>query len=52
MTKIILKKKKFKKAKPLSEEAIEIAEERIDTKGRKRKIYPTKCRVPDNSKER
>ena len=52
MTKTIPKKKKFKKAKQLSEEALEIAEERIDTKGRKGKIYPTECRVPENSKER
>ena len=52
VTKTIPKKKKFKKAKQLSEEALEIAEERIDTKGRKGKIYPTECRVPENSKER
>ena len=34
MIKTILKKKKCKKAKCLSEEALEIAEKRIDTKGK------------------
>ena len=47
-------KKKFKKAKWLSEEALQIAEERREVKkqGRKGKIYPTEYRVPDNTKER
>ena len=34
MTKIIPKKKKFKKAKCLSEEALHIAEERREAKGK------------------
>jgi len=55
VTKTITKKKKCKKAKWLSEEALQIAEKRSKTerKGkRKGKIYPTECRVPENSKER
>ena len=51
MTKTIPKKKKRKKAKWLSEKALQIAEDRRDAKG-KGKIYPTECRVPENSKER
>ena len=52
VTKIIPKKKKCKKAKWLSEEALQIAEEkRNDRQWRKGKIYPTECRVPKNSKE-
>ena len=35
----------------LSEEALQIAEERREKQGRKRKIYPTECRVPENNKE-
>ena len=52
--KIILKKKKCKKAKWLSEEAIQIAEKRREMKGKgeKERIYPAECRVPENSKER
>ena len=53
--KTIPKKKKCKKAKWLSKEALQIAEKRSkrERKGkRKGKIYPTKCRVPKNSKER
>ena len=53
MTKTIPKKKKCKKAKWLSEEALQIAEEkRNDKQRRKGKIYPTECRVAENSKER
>ena len=53
VTKIIPKKKKCKKAKWLSEEALQIAEEkRNDKQRRKGKIYTTACRVPKNSKER
>ena len=53
VTKIIPKKKKCKKAKWLSEEALQIAEEkRNDKQRRKGKIYPTECRVSENSKER
>ena len=52
--KIILKKKKWKKAKQLFEEALQIAERRREAKGKgeKKKIHPSECRVPKNSKER
>ena len=51
--KTIPKKKKCKKANSLSEEALQIAEKkRSEKKRRKGKIYPLKCRVPKNSKER
>ena len=51
--KTILKRKKFKKAKWLSEEASQIAEKReVKGKGQKEKIYPSECRVPKNLKER
>ena len=50
--KTIPKKKKCKKAKWLSEEALEIAEKRRKAKGKGEKIYPFECRVPKNSKER
>ena len=49
--KTIPKKKKCKKAKWLSEEALQVAEKRREAKG-KGKIYPFECRVPKNSKER
>ena len=55
VTKTITKKKKCKKAKWLSDVALQIAEKRSkrERKGkRKGKIYPTECRVPENSKER
>ena len=52
MTKTIPKKKKCKKAKWLSEGALQIAEKRSERQRRKRKIYPFDCRVPKNSKER
>ena len=54
MTKTISKKKKCKKEKWLSEEALQIAEKRREVKkqGKKGKIYPTEYRVPENSKER
>ena len=52
MIKIILKKKKCKKAKRLSEEALQIAEKRSERQRRKRKTHPFECRVPKNSKER
>ena len=52
VTKIIPKKKKFKKAKWLSEEALQIAEKRSEKQGRKGKMHPTECRVPENSKEK
>ena len=50
--KIIPKKKKCKKAKWLSEKALQIAEKRSAKQMRKGKIYSSECRVPKNSKER
>ena len=51
--KTIPKKKKYKKAKWLSEEALQIAEKkRSKRQRRKGKISPSECRVPKNSKER
>ena len=51
--KTIPKKKKCKKAKWLSEEALQIAEKtRNERQRRKRKIHPFECRVPKNNKER
>ena len=43
--------KKYKKAKWLSNEVLQIAEKSGEAK-RKGKIYPSECRVPKNSKER
>ena len=51
MTKIIPKKNKCKKAKWLSEEALQIAE-KSERQRRKGKIDPSERRVPKNSKER
>ena len=50
--KVIPKKKKCKKAKWLSDEALQIAEKRREGKGKgkKGKIYPFECKVPKNSK--
>ena len=42
----------MKKAKGLSEEALQIAEKRREKQRRKGKIYPFDFRVPKNSKER
>ena len=50
--KTIPKKKKCKKAKWLSEEALQIAEKRSKSQRRKGKIHTSECRVPKNSKER
>ena len=52
--KTISKKKTRKKAKWLSEEALQIAvkKKRSERQRRKGKIYPFECRVPKNSKER
>ena len=37
----------------MSEEALKIAEERREEKGKKEmETYPTECRVPENGKER
>ena len=44
--------KKFKKAKWLSEEALQIAVKRSEKQRRKGNILPYECRVPKNSKER
>ena len=52
VTKTIPKKNKFKKAKWLSEEALQIAEERSEKQGRKGNVHPIKHRVPKNNKER
>ena len=48
------KKKKCKKVKWLSEEALQIAvkKKRSEKQRRKGKIFPFECRVPKNSKER
>ena len=47
------KKKKCRKAKWLSEEALQIAVKRREAKGKgEKKRYPFECRVPQNSKER
>ena len=53
-TKTIPKTKKCKKAKWLSEEALQIAVEkkRREKQRRKGKVYPFECRVPKKSKER
>ena len=50
----IPKKKKCKKAKWLSEEALQIAVKRREAKsnGEKERYKPSECRVPKNSKER
>ena len=56
--KTVPKKKKRKKAKWLSGEALQIAVKRREVKGKRRKerrkgkIYTSECRVPKNSKER
>ena len=49
----ILKKKKCKKAKWLSEEDLQIAVKRSEkTKEKRKKIYPSEYRVLKKSKER
>ena len=52
--KTIPKKRKHKKIKWLSEEALQIAMKRREAKKQRKKgnIYPFECRVPKNSKER
>ena len=49
-----LRKNKYKKAKWLSEEALQIAVKRREAKKQRRKgkIYPFECRVPKNSREK
>ena len=48
------RKRNAKKAKWLSEEALQIAVKRRDVKSKRRKgkIYPFECRVPKNTEER
>ena len=42
----------MQEGKVVTEETLQIAEERREAKvKKKRKIYPTECRVPENSKE-
>ena len=50
--KTITKKKKCRKAKWLSEEALQISVKRSKNQRRKGKIHLFECRVPKNSKER
>ena len=46
-------KKKCKKAKWLSEAALQIPEKRREAKGKgEKERYPSECRVPKNKKER
>ena len=47
------RKRNAKKAKRLSEEALQIALKRreVKSKGEKKKKYPFECRVPKNTKE-
>ena len=52
VTKTTPKEKKCKKAKELSEEALQTAEKRRERPMTKGKTYPSECRVPKNSKER
>ena len=48
--KAIPKKKKCKKAKWLSEEALQIAKKRREAKGKAEKERPSECRVPEKAK--
>ena len=51
--KTISKKKKYKKAKWFSEEALKIAVKRREAKGKEEKErYLFECRIPKNSKKR
>ena len=51
--KTLAKKKKCKKAKWLSAEALQIAVKRREAKGKgEKEKYPFACRVPKSSKER
>ena len=53
MIKTIPKERKCKKAKWLSEEALQIAEKRREEKGKgEKERYTHDCRFPKNSKER
>jgi len=46
--KVISNKKKCKKTKWLSKEALKISEKRCERQRTKGKIHPTECRVPKN----
>ena len=51
--KTIPKKKKCKKAKWLTEQALQIAEKRREVKGKgEKENISNECRVPENNKER
>ena len=52
MIKTIPKKKKCKKVKWLSEQALQIAEKRREKQMRKGKMYPSECRVLKINRER
>ena len=52
VTKSIPKKNKSKKAKYLSEEALQIGEKRREVKSKERERYTHLKEVPNNSKER
>ena len=52
VTKTIPNEKKFKKEKWLSEEALQIAENRSERQRRKDKIYSNEGKVSENNKER
>ena len=53
MIKTTPKKKKCKKGKWSSEEALQIVEKRREAKGkREKKTYPFECRVPKKRKEK
>ena len=52
ITKTTPKKKKCRKEKWLSEEALQIAENRSERQRRKDKIYPNEGKVSENNKER
>ena len=52
MIKTTPKKKKCKKIKWFSEEALKIAEKRSERQRKKGNIYPSECRVPKNNKGR
>ena len=45
------KGKKKQEGKWLSEDSLQIVEERSEKQGKKGKLHPTKCRVPKNNKE-
>ena len=53
-TEAVIKTIPKKKAKWMSEEALQIAEKRRETKGKgeKERYTPFECRAPKNSKER